>query len=170
MSPLLSILRRRVRLIAGATAVAVVMAVGVPAAVASYISTFTPSSQTVQTQHLTTTPVLSCHTVLDTSVPLTWTDADATTADPYGAFVISGYVIESKISPASVFTPIVVTPDVRSSLVLSATDSPNLGLLAVGVTITYQMHSSKGLWASATSNTVVATVALGVSGAHLISC
>lgn len=171
MSPMLSMLRDRVRLIAGATAVALVMATGVPAALASYTSTFTPSAQTVQPQPLAT-PVLSCSAPgLGGVVTLSWTDSDSTTTDPHnGAKVISGYVIERKVDNNGTYAAIVTTPDVTSSVVLTATDSPpglsGLGLLTP---IFYRIHSNRGNWISQLSNQVTATVTALVL-VHVISC
>ena len=135
-------------------AAALVMLVAVPA-FAAYTGTYAPT-QSVAPRQLLTPASFACTAPGSNSVSLTWTDADATTADPYTAstFVISGYVIDRKINNGA-WVNAYLTP---ARTATSATDS-SFGLLGLGDQIHYRMRSAKSTnWVSGDTATLTAEV------------
>lgn len=142
---------RRHRL--AAAGVAILMFVAVPAALAAYTGTYAPTQSIAPRQLLT--PTLTCTAPSNNSVSLTWSDADATTSNPYTAstFVISGYVLERQFNNGTwnqLSTP--------GRTVTTASDN-NFGLVGLGDQFHYRIRSTKSTnWVSANSATVTAEV------------
>ena len=155
---------RHLRLLVGATVVAVVTVVGVPAAVAGYRGTYAPT-ETITPQLLSTPTSFGCTAPNNNSVLLAWTDADGTTADPYGAFVIANYVIERKVNSGT--WSVLATP-ARTAINYSDT---NFSLIGLGDVLSYRIHSVRSTnWVSlTTSNTVTASVSSLLIFTH-VSC
>ncbi len=144
---------RRSRL--AAIAVAILMFVAVPAAIAVYTGTYTPT-QAIAPRVLLTPASFACTAPGNSSVSLTWSNTDATTANPYtaGTYVISGYVIDRKINNGS-WTNAYLTPGRTAT---SASDS-SFGLLGLGDEIHYRMRSAKSTnWVSGDTATLTAVV------------
>ncbi len=155
---------RRTRWLVIGMVLTAALAVGIPAAQASYSSTYARAENV--RPHIMVAPTLSCSGVSAT-VTLTWSDSDTATADPHnsGTFFASGYTLERSVKGAS-FTQI-STPGGAST---GTTDSAFSGL-AVLDTVVYRLRTTKAstLWQSSNSNTVTATVT-GTSPLFLISC
>jgi hypothetical protein len=144
---------RRLRL---ATAVAVVMVVGVPMALAGYTGTYTPT-ESVAAFSLTP-PALSCTAPGNDYVSLTWTNPNSG-ADPYtpANYRITGFVIDRKVGGAA-FVPAWATAGPTAT---GVEDHTNFGALALGTQVSYKIHTTKSTnWISTDSNTVTATVVI----------
>ena len=95
-------LGRRLRLLAGATALTTALVVAMPAALAAYTGSYTPT-QNITAPFLSMPSSFACSAPGNNSVSLTWLDTDGTTADPYasGTFVIAGYQVERQVNNGS---------------------------------------------------------------------
>lgn len=146
--------RRRCRGLFGVTAVAMVMVVGVPVALAAYTGSYAPT-QAVTPRQLSTPASFDCNG--GNSVSLSWTDSDATSQDPYAsptAYAISGYEVERSDNGGSNWTQI----DTPSRLATSTSDN-DFGALSVGTQILYRMRSTTPAnWKSAYTSTITAKV------------
>jgi hypothetical protein len=138
---------RRISVIAAA----LVVLVAIPA-FAAYTGTYAPT-QSVLPRQLLTPSSFACTSPSNNSVALSWTDTDGATADPYGAFVITDYVIERSVNGGG------WTQVSRPARTLSAASDTSFGLLGLGDLISYRMRSTKSTnWVSADTNTVTAKV------------
>lgn len=157
-------LGRGLRWISGVAA-ALVLFVALPA-LAAYTGTYTPT-QSLATRSLLTPASFTCTATLSSSLTLSWSDADATTADPYLAstFVASAYQIDRKVGNGA-WTTAYLTPTRTAT---SATDG-SFGGLNVGTQISYRMRSTRSNnWVSADTATVTATV-VSIVVVQLVSC
>lgn len=143
---------RRQRYVAAAVAILTFFAV--PAALAAYTGTYTPT-QSIAPRVLLTPASFACTAPGNDYVSLTWSDTDATTANPYtaGAYVISGYEIERKVNNGSWEA---FSSPLRTAT--SATDS-SFGILSLGTLLHYRMRAVKSTnWKSPYTVTVTAEV------------
>lgn len=146
-----------------ATAVALVMCLGLPVALAVYTGSYAPT-QSVAPRVLVA-PVLSCDG--GNSADLSWTDPDATTTNPYtsGAYAISGYVTERSVSNAPW--------ELLSTLGRTATtdSDDDFGGLSIGTQIRYRIRATKSTnWVSPDSNIVTASVTSILFLIRSVSC
>ncbi|MDQ1536903.1 MAG: hypothetical protein QOE58_1296 [Actinomycetota bacterium] len=142
-----------------------VAVVGVPVALAAYTGSYAPT-QAVSPRQLSMPASFACTDPGGDSVRLSWTDTDATTANPNtpATFVIDGYQVDRKVGNGA-WTPW-ATP---SRTATSVTDS-SFGGLSLGTQISYRMRSAKSTnWVSPDTAAVTATVTSLLIFVH-VSC